>query len=335
MQSNIKMPDIFSYFSPRKLLSPLPMSPPGVSPGKRDALNTAADDRDDDHQDKVVDEADVAGILNENYADNCCGHAIDLSSVESLSVALLKLESEKVSYNSYVCVLFQIVVYFIMISSLQVTLETEISHTYDRITLADLENIVNRIISVSKVEFAGGESSDEEEVGETFDLLKSTALFVEKRLRRVREKSQRKAFERKIELLADSDVQEHDTASVEIETVDNVLEFLTESLANQDLNTPNVEKCDSASLKEEARNYNNVRLCPDDVDFPDVGDQIDNDDKTNIAEGGDEETDSLEEKISVNSDELANSDDKGSPKRRFGHEKNRWSIRRVFKKKSA
>ena len=103
------MPDIFSYFSPRKLLSPLPMSPPGVSPGKRDALDTAADDdRDDDHQDKVVDEADVAGILNENYADNCCGHAIDLSSVESLSVALLKLESEKVSYNSYV--LFQIVV---------------------------------------------------------------------------------------------------------------------------------------------------------------------------------------------------------------------------------
>ena len=65
-----------------------------------------------------------------------------------------------------------------------------------------------------------------------------------------------------------------------------------------------------------------------------VGDQIDNDDK-NIAEGGDEETDSLEEKISVNSDELASSDDKGSPKRRFGHEKNRWSIRRVFKKKSA
>ena len=219
-------------------------------------------------------------------------------------------------------------------SNLQVTLETEISHTYDRITLADLENIVNRIISVSKVEFAGGESSDEEEVGETFDLLKSTALFVEKRLRRVREKSQRKAFERKIELLADSDVQEHDTASVEIETVDNVLEFLTESLANQDLNTPSVEKCDSDSLKEEARNYNNVRLCPDDVDFPDVGDQIDNDDK-NIAEGGDEETDSLEEKISVNSDELASSDDKGSPKRRFGHEKNRWSIRRVFKKKSA
>ena len=112
------MPDIFSYFSPRKLLSPLPMSPPGVSPGKRDALDTAADDRDDDHQDKVVDEADVAGILNENYADNCCGHAIDLSSVESLSVALLKLESEKVSYNSYVCVLFQIVVYIIMISLL-------------------------------------------------------------------------------------------------------------------------------------------------------------------------------------------------------------------------
>ena len=224
-----------------------------------------------------------------------------------------------------------------MNSSLQVTLETEISHTYDRITLADLENIVNRIISVSKVEFAGGESSDEEEVGETFDLLKSTALFVEKRLRRVREKSQRKAFERKIELLADSDVQEHDTASVEIETVDNVLEFLTESLANQDLNTPNVEKCDFDSLKEEAKKYNNVRLCPDDVDFPDVGGQIDNDDKTNIAEGGDEEleTDSIEEKISVNSDDIASSDDKESPKRRFGHEKNRWSIRRVFKKKSA
>ena len=64
-------------------------------------------------------EGDVGGILNDNF-ENCCGHAIDLSSVESLSVALLKLESEKSS------------------------LERELSCQYESMSFTELERKIGR-----------------------------------------------------------------------------------------------------------------------------------------------------------------------------------------------
>ena len=109
----------------------------------------------DHKQDDVIEEAEIAGnsIMNENF-DN--GYAMDVSSVESLSVALLKLESEKQS------------------------LESEISAQYDTISFSELEKIVTRLITVSQIDTVGDETEDEE-INENFELLKSTALFVEKR----------------------------------------------------------------------------------------------------------------------------------------------------------
>ena len=157
------MPDILSYFSPRKLLStPEREELVDVVDGVKSELlenkskrEDEADEALDHKQDNVIEEAEIAGncIMNENF-DN--GYAMDVSSVESLSVALLKLESEKQS------------------------LESEISAQYDTISFSELEKIVTRLITVSKIDTVGDETEDEE-INENFELLKSTALFVEKR----------------------------------------------------------------------------------------------------------------------------------------------------------
>ena len=88
------MPDFFSYFTPKKL-----ESSNSVEDSTRE--NDVCDQAFVAKPALIIDEGDVDGIFNENF-NQCCdiGHAIDLSSVESLSTALLKLESEKESLEN-------------------------------------------------------------------------------------------------------------------------------------------------------------------------------------------------------------------------------------------
>ena len=299
------MPDILSYFSPRKLLSTpereeLVDVVDGVESDLLEDKTKREDEADEakaiDHkQDDVIEEAEIAGnsIMNENF-DN--GYAMDVSSVESLSVALLKLESEKQS------------------------LESEISAQYDTISFSELEKIVTRLITVSKIDTVGDETEDEE-INENFELLKSTALFVEKRLRKVREKMQKKKLnenanqnflcEANKNLSTTYKDKEEDNVSinedVEIETFENVTELITDSLSHDSVENSSAKTNLSAKILDEAKDT-----------FEDI------------------ESSTESEKMSSNGDgdDLSNGNNDNRSKQTFGNQKHRWSIRKVFKKKS-
>ena len=299
------MPDILSYFSPRKLLSTpereeLVDVVDGVESDLLEDKTKREDEADEakaiDHkQDDVIEEAEIAGnsIMNENF-DN--GYAMDVSSVESLSVALLKLESEKQS------------------------LESEISAQYDTISFSELEKIVTRLITVSQIDTVGDETEDEE-INENFELLKSTALFVEKRLRKVREKMQKKKLnenanqnflcEANKNLSTTYKDKEEDNVSinedVEIETFENVTELITDSLSHDSVENSSAKTNLSAKILDEAKDT-----------FEDI------------------ESSTESEKMSSNGDgdDLSNGNNDNRSKQTFGNQKHRWSIRKVFKKKS-
>ena len=299
------MPDILSYFSPRKLLSTpereeLVDVVDGVESDLLEDKTKREDEADEakaiDHkQDDVIEEAEIAGnsIMNENF-DN--GYAMDVSSVESLSVALLKLESEKQS------------------------LESEISAQYDTISFSELEKIVTRLITVSKIDTVGDETEDEE-INENFELLKSTALFVEKRLRKVREKMQKKKLnenanqnflcEANKNLSTTYKDKEEDNVSinedVEIETFENVTELITDSLSHDSVENSSAKTNLSAKILDEAKDT-----------FEDI------------------ESSTESEKMSSNGDgdDLSNGNNDNRSKQTFGNQKHRWSIRKVFKKKA-
>merc|ERR1712126_237027 len=249
-------------------------------------------------EDDIVEDAEIAGncIMNENY-DNYTRYALDTSSVESLSVALLKLESEKQS------------------------LESEISAQYDRISFSELEKIVTRLITVSKVDSVGDETEDEE-VNENFELLKSSALFVEKRLRRVREKIQKKKSVEKVNwnFLVDEnqnycviDEDEEDKVSinedVEIETVEDIPNSNADSISHQSEDDRSGKSDVTNKILDEAEA---TTACKDTKSF------IESD------------------KLSNDGDDLSSGDNAIDNKSRptFGIQNHRWSIRKVFKKKS-
>ena len=297
------MPDILSYFSPRKLLStPEREELVDVVDGVESELledktkrEDEADEAIDQKQDDIIEEAEIAGncIMNENF-DN--GYAMDVSSVESLSVALLKLESEKQS------------------------LESEISAQYDTISFSELEKIVTRLITVSKIDTVGDETEDEE-INENFELLKSTALFVEKRLRKVREEMQKKKLnenanqnflcEANKNLSTTYKDKEEDNVSinedVEIETFENVTELITDSLSHHSVENSSTKTNLSDKILDEAKDT-----------FEDI------------------ESSTESEKMSSNGDgdDLPNGNNDIKSKQTFGNQKHRWSIRKVFKKKS-
>jgi len=311
------MPDILSYFSPRKLLSTpaeremladesTKFIPKAVADSfEENAFSEYKNKKEDvtDHgankigENEIVEEAEIADtcIMNENY-DN--GYAFDVSSVESLSVALLKLESEKQS------------------------LESEISAQYDRITFAEFEKIVARLITVSKIDTLGDDAEDEE-VNENFELLKSTALFVEKRLRKVRENIQKKTSVTKVDLnFLTEDHQNHcinyedegDNVSinedVKIETVEDIPESTEELISHHSEDDSSGRSGCSDKIRDEAE-----------------------------ATAGSEDNESLTESDKIASDDgdhlsNGNSDIDNKSKHTFGIQKHRWSIRKVIKKKS-
>jgi len=315
------MPDIFSYFSPKKLLP----SPPRMvltrevfidTPEPPEEYKTFQEEEEiqksEQRQNISEDEGDVAGILNENYEEDYC------STVENLSVALLKLESEKVS------------------------LDAEIRNKYNKLSIGEMEEVVEKIVSASGVDFSG-DQEEGEEISEIFELLQSTAKFAKKRLRKIQETSEKKKMEDLDFLERDGEqvcVTDFDGISldeeVEIETVDNVIEFLTKSMSPDSL-SKSLQRVgsrdDSIEDQEEQGGVYTVRSSTEEIDFPDVGEN----DNLVRREVSDPELETRSRTESCTSDELAHSDNPKSPrsvKSRFGQVKNRLSLRRVFKKKS-
>ena len=320
---NPKMPDIFSYFSPKKLLP----SPPLMVLTREVLIDTPEPpeeykslqeeeeiQKSEQRQNISEDEGDVAGILNENYEEDYC------STVENLSVALFKLETEKVS------------------------LDTEIRNKYNKMSLGEMEEIVEKIVSASGVDF-NGDQEECEEVSEIFELLQSTAKFAKKRLRKIEEAFEKKQMEEFSYLKSNGEqvcVTDFDRNSleeeVEIETVDNVIEFLTKSMSPDSLSKSlqRSGSCDDSIKDQEEQGDEYIArgdLFTEEFDFPDVGEN-ENPVKPEVS---DPELETRSRTESCASDDLAHGDNPKSPrsvKSRFGQVKNRLSLRRVFKKKS-
>ena len=279
------MPDFFSYFSPKKLESP-----------KSVEDYTSEDDLLEQEvvtkPDLIIDEGDVDGILNENF-NHCCdlGHAIDLSSVESLSTALLKLESEKES------------------------LENEIQQQYVRMDITELGDIVTRITSVSHIETDLEDEESTEEIEEMLELLKSTASFVERRLRKIKIKTSSLQPESLQDTLPLSSSEEINICVAVSEDGEAGLRGELEGQNDNDLisNHPEIVETDVDGEHDEDitdKPSNEI------FDEDDEGSEAVNDcDRDLDVESGPNEDDNLQDL-----------------KSKFGSKRTRWSIRKVFKK---
>ena len=374
------MPDIFSYFSPKKLQ--LVSSPPRMVMTNEVPVDTQESDEfrsfeeENDAAEEIQkrnisedevdvagildedfdDEEDVVGILNENYENydhDYCSQSVEPSSVESLSIALLKLESEKAS------------------------LDSEISNKYNTMTFAELEEMMERLISVSWVAFSG-DSEEVEELTEIFDLMKSTAKFAKKRLRKIQENGEKKklrefllAREREQRCVSDSveglcgdpaATEEH----IDIEMVEFMKKksMLESEASDNDPNTDEEGETTGETMECNAKLSNDID--DEDIEFHDFGEDenqdCENQDTDNKRtkdyrfyldsirygefalpyDGGDTAGAPLEAEnnggssIFSISDDIANSENaksQKSVKSRFGQVKNRLSLRRVFKKK--
>ena len=286
------MPDFFSYFSPKKLETSSGDVKNGEIFEEEDNANVTPP-----KPNLILDEGDVDGILNANYS-NCCGHGVDLSSVESLSMALLKLESEKES------------------------LESEIHDHYDRMNVTQLREVVTRIISVTQIE--NEETADEEnseEINELFELLKSTASFVDRRLKKLRLgdvgdlSSDAERFKETLPLSASEEHQvcvtysEEDRASwLDLKSSANEANFIDEKVPAADDGIPIVD------LK-----LNGV----DDTEEPTSNEAV-NEKQSDDANDSD--------KVSEVEEESKQDESIQDIKAKFGPGRTRWSIRKVFKK---
>ena len=264
----VNMPDFFSYFSPKKIES-----------SQATNVEILEDDVASETFAKpnlIIDEGDVDGILNENF-DNCCGRAVDLSSVESLSLALLKLESEKEC------------------------LESEIQEQYDKISVEQFSNLVNRILTVTQVET----QEDTEEINDMFDLLKSTASFVERRLRKLK-------------------VREVPSEGSSAEISQD-----TETLGSSEEH----QVCVTYSEEEQALADSTVEqsCAPESVQIDDGLD--DNEGHSNSVVNSNESSEVVNESNNVSDvEDDSKQENIQDIKARFGSNRTRWSIRKVFKK---
>ena len=282
------MPDFFSYFTPKKLAS--------LGSVEYSARENVVENTGITRPDLIIDEGDVDGILNDNFND-CCdlGHAIDLSSVESLSTALLKLESEKEC------------------------LENEIMQQYHRINMTELSDIVTRVISVTQIETDFEDKESQEEVEEMLGLLKSTASFVERRLRKIRMKMSSLQSEKLQDTLPLSSSEEHnicvagsqdDEAELEVEG-ENDEDFISNSNEGNQL-----EIAETEVDQEHDDDNTETDKQPNEIIDDDEGSEAGNDCDRNL-----------------DVESIPNDDDNLQDlKSKFGSKRTRWSIRKVFKK---
>ena len=274
------MPDFFSYFTPKKLESSNSVED---STRKNDVCDQAFVAKPA----LIIDEGDVDGILNENF-NQCCdiGHAIDLSSVESLSTALLKLESEKES------------------------LENEMKQQqYHKMNVAELSDIVTRIISVTQIETDIEDRESQQEIEEMMELLKSTASFVERRLRKIKIKTSSLQPENLQDTLPLNSYEEHNICVALSE--DGEAEVKVEGVNDNDFEGNHHQEIVETEVDQEDDNINTDKQPNEIIDDDERSDW----DRNLDVESSQNEGDNLEDL-----------------KSKFGSKRTRWSIRKVFKK---
>jgi len=251
---------------------------------------TAEEVKHDEAIDEIVDEK-VNGIINLNYAS-----LGDLASVEDLSVALFELEEKKKS------------------------LEEEINNLYkSEISLDDLLDLVTKITSSSRVSSSRIEEDEIADIDDCFDMLKSTAVFVEKRLNKIRLKSD--LIEQDIlpipvdEELIENYVfcQEAETDPINIGSSDEI-----NSVFNDAHRKDEAPKNSEEDLNKDT-DGDEIKLISGDLEDSLEAHRVSYEDFVNTIED-----------VNVNE---ANGKDQLLSK--FGPQRTRWSLRRVFKKKNS
>jgi len=260
----------------------------------------------------VVDDR-ITGIVNLNYES--LSDEDDIS-VDSLTVALRNLEEKKKS------------------------LEEEINNLYkDEIGFDDMLDIVTKILDTSRVAIPSSvEEDDIADIDDCFEILKSTAAFVDKRLKRIKTKPKPNVRENKDE----------DEIGVKGPTfTEEVLdEFEYRSCIKLDRNkeddlhsreliekdTENNSKCimqDKLDDETDLNELNSDEYC--------VPNELVGDKDSNSSSGGEEtlSTKRVSYEDFVNNIDVKDSDSKDTlvGRDRFGSQKTRWSLRKVFKKK--
>jgi len=253
---------------------------------------TAEEVKHDEAIDEIVDEK-VNGIININYAS-----LGDLASVEDLSVALFELEEKKKS------------------------LEEEINNLYkSEISLDDLLDLVTKITSSSRVSSSRIEEDEIADIDDCFDMLKSTAVFVEKRLNKIRLKS---------------DLIEQEILPIPVDEHEELIEndFFCPETETAPINIGSSDEinivCNDAHHKDEApkkseedlnkdTDCDGIKLISGDLEDSLEAHRVSYEDFVNTIED-----------VNVNE---ANGKDQLLSK--FGPQRTRWSLRRVFKKKNS
>jgi len=284
------MSELFSFFSPKL--------------NKKINLKTksavTADDEQKEEEAYIFD-GRLTGIVNDNYDS----FDEDDESVETLSVALFNLEEKKKS------------------------LEEEIDNLYkSEIGYDDMMDIITRILSTSRVAVPSTiEEDDIADVDDCFEMLKSTAGFVEKRLRKIKlkPKPENKIF------------QEID---FEKEIVDNVDKLELDESKHNNVQIVDNSDCDESNVEKKS----DLSDVAPEIEFPNKSEEDINRDtgETDVKSNSSEDVeDTLGTKRVSYEDFVHNIDVKDTSGKeavaagRFGPQKTRWSLRRVFKKKSS
>merc|ERR1712142_597055 len=195
------------------------------------------------------------------------------------------------------------------------SVEDEIDKLYKTdIGLDDLIDLVNQILSISRVAVPSSvEQEDIVEVDECFDMLKSAAAFVERRLGKIKTKP--KPDKR---ITADGDRVGHAHFG------EDILSPIKVASADNDDDIEGDVKSD-AQLKEEC-----VNVQINDIEYDDTEAKIDSLDTQNENENG------VDAKRVSYEDFVNNMDDKKMDGKYHNFERNqktRWSLKRVFRKK--
>jgi len=273
------MSDLFEFFSPKL---------PKKNPKANLVVTAVTVDKQAVEIDEACVDANIGGIVNQNYESSVEEDGV---SIDSLTVALYNLEEKKKS------------------------LEEEIDKLYKtEIGLDDLIDLVNQILSISRVAVPSSvEHEDIVEVDECFDMLKSAAAFVERRLGKIKTKPKP---DKKLE--ADGDRKSHAHFG------EDILSPIKVASADDD-DDVKVDVEGDAQLKEEC-----INVQTDDIEHDDTEAKIDSLDTQKEIENG------VDAKRVSYEDFVNNADDKKMDGKYHNFErsqKTRWSLKRVFRKK--
>jgi len=241
----------------------------------------------------------ITGIVNINY--ECLNDEDDIS-VDSLTVALQNLEEKKKS------------------------LEEEINNLYkDEIGYDDLLEIVSKILATSRVAIPSTiEDEDVADIDDCFEMLKSTAAFVDKRLKRIKTKP--KPDQRPVREVVENIEETRSTVAEEVLSEFEYKSCLEAPKDGDEMNSV------CHVLKDAKNDFKDV--------IPDESIELENElnpEKDSNTSSGEE---TLTKRVSyedfVNNIDAkdAASKDNLVERENFGPQRTRWSFKKIFQKKN-